>query len=391
MRRNHILGVSLLTLAIFVGGASAVLMDLRATTPSMAAPMPAIPVVASKVRVCDMPIVLNGIGTVQAYNMVAVHPQVVGTVQDIAFTEGQTVQPGSMIAQLDPRLFQSALDQAQANLARDKANLANAQANLGRYEPLQKQGFATPQQVGDQAASVQELQAAIASDNAAIATARTQLGYTSITSPISGVTGIRNVDIGNLVQPTDARPIVTITQVQPISVIFTLPQADLPTVQAALAREPLKAIAFSQDGTRELDEGTLLLVDNVVSQSSGTVQLKATFANARNMLWPGDFVNVRLIVEVRRDAVSVPLAALQQARQGQLVYVVAPNGTVRPQLVEVGETLDGYALIESGLRTGDIVVTAGQYRLSDEARVTVVPADDPHVQNQTPASQGLLQ
>jgi multidrug efflux system membrane fusion protein len=394
MKKPHMLGVSLMTIAICLGGAVALVLDAEMAAPSMAASssaVSAIPVVAEKVRVSDMPIVLTGIGTVAAYNSVAVHAQVTGTIQKIGFVEGQTVQPGSVIAQLDPRLYQAALQQAQANLARDQANLDNAQANLGRYVPLQKQGFATPQQVGDQTASVEELHAAIASDNAAIATARTQLDYTTITSPISGVTGILNVDIGNLVQPADTKPIVTLTQVQPISVVFTLPQADLPTVQAALAKHPLKAIAYSQDGTKQLDEGTLLLVDNVVSQSSGTVQLKATFPNAQKALWPGDFVNVRLVTDISRDAVSVPLSALQQGQDGSLVYVVMPDGTVQSQPVTIGETLDGRALVESGLRAGDTVVTAGQYRLSDGAKAVIVPADDPHVENQTPATQGMLQ
>ena len=204
----------------------------------------------------------------------------------------------------------AALDQAQANLERDQAHLTNAEANLARYVPLLNKGFSTQQQVDDQSAAVRELQAAIASDKAAIFNAQTQLSYTTITSPIDGVTGIRRVDVGNIIQPSATTPIVTITQVQPISVVFTLPQKDLPAVQSAMAKGELKTIAYSQDGTTKLDEGSLLLVNNTISQGSGTVQLKATFPNPNRALWPGEFVAVRLIVAMKHDAVSVPLSAL---------------------------------------------------------------------------------
>jgi multidrug efflux system membrane fusion protein len=336
-----------------------------------------------------MPLVKVGLGTVAAYNTVNMHSQVTGTIQKIGFVEGQTVQPGNLIAQLDPRPFQAALQQAQANLDRDEANLANAQINLNRYVPLLKQGFSTQQQVGDQAASVAQLRAAIASDQAAIDNARTQLSYTTITSPISGVTGIRRIDIGNIVQPTDATPIVTITQIQPISVIFTLPQKDLPEVQAAIRKGPLRAIAYPQDGTDALDEGALLLVNNQISQASGTVELKATFPNKNGKLWPGEFVQVRLITGVQAAAVSVPLSALQQGSIGQQVFVASGN-TVHLQPVKITETLDGRALVSDGLKAGDTVVTSGQYRLQDGTEIIAVPLGSSGVQNQTPATQGML-
>ena len=219
-----------------------------------AAPAP-VPVVAEKVRVSDMPTVLTGIGTVVAYNVVQVHAQVTGTIDKIGFTEGQTVHPGSLIAQLDPRPFQASLQQAQAALARDKANLAAAQADLGRYSTLLKQGFATQQQVTDQTATVSELQAAIAGDKATIFNAQTQLGYTTITSPIDGVTGIQEVDIGNIVQPSSTTPIVTITQIQPISVIFTLPQDDVPAVQQAMAKGKLRVNRLRPERPHEAGRG----------------------------------------------------------------------------------------------------------------------------------------
>ena len=222
--------------AIFAGGLIAWRTQGAKLPAPLEAAVPAVPIVAAKVQVSDVPIVMTGIGTVEPYNIVDIRTQVTGTIDKIGFVEGQTVHPGSLIAQLDPRPYQAALQEAQANLSRDQANLVNAQANLSRYVPLLKQGFSTPQQVADQVATVAELEAAVTSDKAAIFNAQTQLSYTTITSPIEGVTGIRKVDIGNIVQPGTTTPIVTITQVQPISVVFTLPQNDVPTVQAAMAK-----------------------------------------------------------------------------------------------------------------------------------------------------------
>jgi multidrug efflux system membrane fusion protein len=338
----------------------------------------------------NTPLVMSGIGSVQAYNVVNVKAQVTGTIEKIGFVEGQSVHPGSLIAQLDPRPYQAALQQAEANLARDRANLTNAQTDLGRYVPLAKQGYAAAQQVADQTSVVNQLQATVLSDKAAIFNAQTQLGYTTITSPIDGVTGIRSVDIGNILQPGSTTPIVTITQVQPISVVFTLPQKDVPAVQAAMAKGPLQTIAYGQDDRTKLGQGSLLMVDNTINQSSGTVQLKATFPNANRALWPGEFVNVQLTVAVRHDGISVPLSALQQGQAGDLVYVVQPDGVVRERPVAVAQTLNGRALIDQGLTAGDTVVIAGQYRLSDGVKVSEVSASDPQVQNSTEASAGML-
>jgi multidrug efflux system membrane fusion protein len=351
---------------------------------------PAIPVVAEKVQMADTPLVMSGIGSVQAYNVVNVRAQVTGTIEKIGFVEGQAVHPGSLIAQLDPRPYQAALQQAEANLARDQANLTNAQTDLGRYVPLAKQGYAAAQQVADQTSVVNQLQATVLGDKAAIFNARTQPGYTTITSPIDGVTGIQGVDIGNILQPGSTTPIVTITQVQPISVVFTLPQKDVPAVQAAMAKGPLQTIAYGQDDRTELGQGTLRMVDNTINQSSGTVQLKATFPNANKTLWPGEFVNVQLTVAVRHDGISVPLSALQLGQSGDLVYVVQPDGVVRERPVVVAQTLNGRALIDHGLTAGETVVTAGQYRLGDGVKVSEVSASNPQVQNSTEASAGML-
>jgi membrane fusion protein, multidrug efflux system len=385
--------------ALFLGGAGALtrvaLLALRLflePTSVSAEPVPEpIPVVTAKVGVSDVPIVKVGLGTVSAYNTVDVRAQVTGTIETIGFVEGQSVHPGSLIAQLDPRQFQAALQQAQAALEHDQANLENAEANLNRFVPLLQRGFSTQQQVGDQTATVAELRASIDSDKAAIFNAQTQLSYTTITSPIDGVTGIRHVDVGNIVQPGQTVPIVTISQLQPISVIFTLPQRDLPDVQEAMRRGPLQTIAYPQDGTEMLDKGQLLLVDNQIDPASGTVRLKATFPNKESRLWPGEFVSVRLVTSVRPNAITVPLSALQQGDAGERVFVVGSDGTVRLQPVTVRQMLDGRALIDDGLNAGDTVVAAGQYRLQNNAPVVSVPPDSPAVANQTAASQGMLQ
>jgi multidrug efflux system membrane fusion protein len=391
--------------AVCAGGMTALHVVRTSPAPSPSAAQPsalatAVPVVVEKVAVSDVPIVLDGIGSVAAYNTVNVHAQVAGTIERIGFVEGQTVQPGSLIAQLDKRPYQAALQQAEANLVRDEAHLTNAQTNLGRYVPLEKKGFVSEQQETDQASAVAQLVATVANDKAAVFNAQTQLDYTTITSPIEGVTGIRQVDVGNLLQPSSGTAIVTITQIQPISVVFTLPQKDVPQVQAAMtqaamtqvegAKGTLTAIAYAEDDRTRLGNGTLLLVDNTISQSSGTVQLKATFPNPDRALWPGAFVNVRLVVGVRKGGLTVPLSALQQGQAGMFVYLVQSDGTVRQSPVMVAQTRDGRALIDSGVTANDTVVTAGQYRLSDGVRIVAVPAGDPQVQDSSEASAGML-
>jgi membrane fusion protein, multidrug efflux system len=359
-----------------------------------AASPPPVPVVATKVQVSDVPIVMTGIGTVEPYNVVDVHTQVTGTIEKIGFVEGQVVKPGDLIAQIDPRPYEAILRQDEAILKVDEAHLANAEVNLGRYQTLLKENSIAPMQAADEDAKVSQLKASIAQDNATIFNARTQLGYTTIMSPITGVTGFRQVDVGNVVQPTGAggntTAIVTVTQIQPICVVFTLPQKDLQTVRKAMKDGRLTAVAYNQDDTTRLEEGSLLMVNNTVLQSSGTVQLKAVFPNKNEDLWPGQFVNVRLNVAVRHDGITVPLTALQQGQNGQFVFIVRPDGKVEERPVAVEETLEARALISSGLEPGDTVVSAGQYRLSDGAQVVEVPPTDARVQNTTEASAGML-
>jgi len=339
------------------------------TPAAMPAPPAAVPVVAGTVMSHDVPIYLRGVGTVIAYNTTVVRSQIQGQLVNIAFIEGQTVKTGDLLAEIDPRPYQAQLQQVTANRARDQAQLDNALANLGRYTDLERKGFASSQLSDTQKAQVEQLQAAIKADDALIAQAEVQLSYTRLTSPISGVTGVRQIDIGNIIHPTDPNGLVVVTQVEPISLLFTLPQADLPEIQAQMAKGALKVLAYSQDDRIELDEGTLLLINNQIAQTTGTIQLKATFANTRHRLWPGQLVNARLLLETRKDGLTVPAAAVQQGQTGAYVYAIAPDGTAHVRPVTVAQISEGQALIDTGLQANETVVVDGQYRLTEGTRV----------------------
>ncbi|WP_249123197.1 MULTISPECIES: efflux RND transporter periplasmic adaptor subunit [unclassified Bradyrhizobium] len=355
---------------------------------------PPVPVTAAKVQQHDVPIVLEGLGTVQALNNATLHTQVQGTLDTVDFVEGQPVKRGQLLAQIDPRVYQAQVDQAKAALGRDKALLANAQADLGRVEPLLARGFATPQQVDTQKAQVGQLENTVKLDEAALEGAHVQLGFTSITAPFDGVTGIRKIDPGNIVHPTDAEGLVVLTQMQPISVIFTLPSADIPRVQQGLAKGEANVEAYDAANKVKLDQGRLMLVDNQVDPSTGTVKLKATFPNAQNTLWPGAFVNIHLVIAVRHNALTVPLQAVQQGPNGPYVYVIKFSNTgetVTAKPVTIGQSRDGQAMIESGIAATDTVVLAGQYRLFEGARVEIARgAAASQVQNASTASSGML-
>jgi multidrug efflux system membrane fusion protein len=354
-------------------------------------PAPAVPVIATIVQQRDFPIALAGIGTVTALNTAAVRSQVTGLLVDVPFKEGQFVKKGDLLAQIDPRTFQAQLDEAEAALVRDQAHLENAQINLSRYVPLSKQGFAPEQQVATQRAMVAQQQATVQNDQAAIEYAKTELDYAKPVAPFDGVTGIRLLDVGNIIQPTNTTGLVVVTQVQPISVIFTLPMADISDVQDALAKGPLETIAFSQDGKTQLDTGQLLLVDNEADPTSGTVRLKAIFPNQQRRLWPGTFVNVRLVTSVQHNGLTVPLDAIQQGPQGQFVFVVGQDHKVAVRPVSVRETLTGEALIDKGLNAGEDVVVRGQYRLSQGTLVAPADPNNPSaVPNPSTASSGML-
>src|ERR1700742_4299577 len=272
---------------------------------------PPTPVVAGSVKGGPVPIYLRGVGTVIAFNNVVLRSQITGPLVKVSFDQGQAVHKGDVLAEIDPRPYQAQLDQAIANRDRDQAMLVNAQANLSRYVPLQSKGFATGQLVDTQKAQVAQMQAAVKGDEAVIESANVNLSYTKLTSPIDGVTGIRQIDQGNVIHPTDANGLVDVTQIQPISIIFTLPQTDFTDVQNALDQGPVTVEAWSQDDKTKLDAGKLVLINNQIIQTTGTIQLRADFPNARRLLWPGELVNVRLLLATRHNGITVPVPAVQ--------------------------------------------------------------------------------
>ncbi len=282
------------------------------------------------------------------------------------------MRQGDVLAEIDPRPFQAQLDQAEANRQRDQAQLDNAQANLGRYIPLQSKGFATGQLVDTQKAQVAQLIAAVKSDEAVIENAQVNLSYTRLTAPIDGVTGIRQIDQGNIIHPTDANGLVDLTQIQPISLIFTLPQATFPEIQQEMAKGPVKVFAYSQDDKTELDEGELLLIDNQIQQTTGTIRLRATFPNAKRMLWPGQLVNARLLLRTEPDGLTIAAGAVQQGNNGSYIYVIAPDQSVQVRQVQIAQISEGQALISSGLKPGEQVVVDGQYRLQPGTKVKIL-------------------
>jgi len=338
-------------------------------TAGKSGPSQAVPVTVGVVTKEDFPVYLIGLGTVQGFNTVTVRTRVDGQIDTIAFKEGQFVKEGDLIAQIDPRPFQAALDQVNAKKTQDEANLANAQRDLARSTKLGE--FATKQTVDTQTANVEQLKAQIASDQAAIFNAQTQLNYASIRAPISGVTGIRQVDVGNIVNASTQTGIVTIAQVEPISVIFTAPEAQLPDIAAALRQHETKVTALASDNRKVLSEGTLSLMNNQVDTTSGTIRLKATFDNKDHALWPGLSVSTRLLVNTLKEAVVIPDDAIQHGQDGLYVYVVADGNKAEARKIKVGPSTNGKTLIDNGVTVGEQVVTRGQYRVQPGSPLTV--------------------
>ncbi len=360
----------LLAVAAACVGAGVVLHQSDTPAPAATPPQTVrVPVVATKVASGNIPIYQRGVGTVIAYNNVIIRSQITGQIVKISFQQGQTVHQGDLLAEIDPRPYQAQLDQAIANRDRDQAQLVNAQANLDRYTQLGTKGFATPQLIETQKAQFAELQAAIKSDDALIDAARVNLSYTQLTAPIDGVTGIRQIDIGNIIHPTDPNGLVDVTQIQPISVIFTLPEEIFPEIQEQMAKGTLAVYAYSQDDKTKLDEGKLILINNQIIQTTGTIQLRADFPNAQRRLWPGELVNARLLLTTRANGLTIPAPAIQQGPNGSYVWVIGPDGTAQIRPVTIGQIGDGQALIDSGLQPNETVVTAGQYRLAPGALV----------------------
>jgi multidrug efflux system membrane fusion protein len=333
-------------------------------------PAPAgVPVQVTTTKRADVPVTLRNIGAVQAFQSVLIRARVDGTLDRVMFAEGQDVKAGDVIAQIDPRPYAAALAQAAAKKAADEASLANAQRDLVRYSSLANSSFASRQQVDTQNAMVAQLQANIKGDDAAIDAARLNLQFTSITSPIDGRTGLRLVDPGNLIHATDTTGIVTITQIHPISVIFTLPQDTLPQIQTAMSMGKLPVLAYTADDKTMLGTGELLTTDNTIDQSTGTIRLKAVFQNQESRLWPGQFINVRLTLGTLKNALTVPSVAVQRGPSGLFVYVIKPDSTAAVQPVDVTQDDGQIAVIGKGLDDDVQVVTGGQSRLQNGTRV----------------------
>jgi multidrug efflux system membrane fusion protein len=335
----------------------------------------AVAVDTAAVTSADVPIYLQGLGTVQAFYTVTVTARVDGQLQRIAFTEGQNVRKGDLLAQIDPRPNKAAFEQAVASKAKDQATLANAQRDLDRYKLLQPQDLASKQTVDTQHALVEQLTAQLRMDQAVIDNARTQLEYTRISSPINGRTGIRLVDPGNNVHAADTTGIVVVTQVQPISVIFTLPEDALSAVNAALSSGPVNVTTLSRDGSTELDRGTVALVDNQIEQSTGTIKLKATFSNARNTLWPGQYVTARVLVRTDRNALTLPSSAVQRGPDGPFTYVVKSDSTVEARPLKIAAESGALTVVSTGLALNEQVVISNQYRLQPGALVRISSAE----------------
>jgi multidrug efflux system membrane fusion protein len=339
----------------------------------------AVRVTIAPVQKSDFPVYLTGLGTVQGFNTVQVRTRVDGQIDKIAFTEGQLVKQGDLLVEIDPRPYQAALDQAKAKKAQDEANLANANLDLQRYTKLGE--FATKQQTDTQRSTVQQLTAQIAADDAAIANAQTQLDYTAVKSPIPGVAGLRQVDIGNIVNASTQTGMVTIAQIEPIAVIFTAPEEQLPYINEAQARQPLKVIAITTDGKKPLAEGSLAVVNNQVDTTSGTIRLKAVFDNKNHALWPGQSVSTRLLVKTLKDATVVPDDAIQHGTDGLYAYAVNQDNKAELHKVKVSQSIDGRSVIDEGLSPGQQVITAGQYKVSPGTLVTTAVASSDDAQS----------
>jgi multidrug efflux system membrane fusion protein len=374
MGRKRIIQTVLLAVVLAAGTGFALMA--KSASKSSAAPIapPPVPIVAGTVAQHDVPIYLTGVGTVVAYNTVVVRSQIQGQLVSINFTEGQTVHAGDLLAQIDPRPYQAQIEQLTANRDRDQAQLTNALANLDRYNSLAKTGDATPQLLDTQKAQVSQLQNAVKSDQALIDAANVQLSYTRLTSPIDGIVGIRQIDIGNVIHPTDPNGLVVATQVEPISVIFTLPETDLPEIQQQQlqTKTPLTVLAYSQDGKIQLDQGKLTLVNNEILQTTGSIQLKAEFPNKTHRLWPGELISMRLLLDTRHDGLTVPASVVLQGPQGSYAYVINGDSTVAIRPVKVAQIWEGQALVDSGLTANEQVVVDGQYKLQPGTQVTIL-------------------
>ncbi len=370
-------------LLLFLAAAAYAAWYFRPPPPETAAPggrgaakggkpgdMPPVPIVEGKVEKKDLPLYLDGLGNVQGYNTVTVRARVDGQLDKVAFNEGQDVKKGDLLVQIDPSPLKAALEQAQAKKAQDEAQLANAKLDLDRNNKLLAEKVVPQQKVDTQKALVDQLAGAVKADDAAIQSAQVQLAYTTITSPIDGRAGLRLVDQGNMVHSSDPNGLVVITQLRPIYVVFTLPEKNLPAIQQELAKgSKLKVIAMGRDNNVKLGEGELAVVDNQIDTTTGTIKLKAVFPNDNMQLWPGQFINARLLITIRKDGIVVPASVVQRGPENTYVFVIKEDQTVEMRTVNVDQFEDGQALIKDGLQAGERVVVDGQYRLQPGSHV----------------------
>ena len=364
-------GVAVLTACVL--GAAAVAARHWVPLPRSAAAPPRLPAAVAVDTAAatrgDVPVYVFGLGTVQPFRTVTVTSRVDGALQAVNFVEGQMVKPGDPLAQIDPRPYQAAYDQAVATRDKDVSRLGNAQQDLDRDVALAPQSFASRQTVDTQRALVVQLAAQVKGDQAAIDSARTQLSYTTITAPIAGRTGIRLVDAGNNLQAASATGIVVVSEIQPVAVMFTLPEAHLAEIRQEMAAGPLPVAALSRDGRTELDRGEVLVIDNQIDRTTGTIRLKASFPNREAALWPGGFVTVKLLRRIRHDALTIPSAAVQRGAGGMFAYVVKPDSTVELRPLETAEETGGATIVTAGLEPGERVTTSNAYRLRPGIRV----------------------
>lgn len=368
-RKSRLLYALLAGLAVVVLAAGVTVW--RHGRPAPAARAASVPVTVAAATQRDVPIYYDALGTVSALNTVSIRAQVTGQIVSIDFRQGQEVHQGDVLAQIDPAPFKANLDQAVAKKREDEAQLVAAEKDLERFTTLVKKDFETQQNVDQQQAKVDQLKATIVADQGAIDAAQTQLNFATITAPIGGVVGFRQVDLGNIIHTTDANPLTVLTQIKPCTVIFTLPQSDLGPVREAMLRGAVSVLAFDQDDKQQLAEGHLLLINNQIDQATSTIQLKAEFPNEDERLWPGEFVRVRILITTQKDAVIIPPVAVQRGPDGLYVWVVKPDNTVEQRPIEGQTVNDDTAIASKGLAVGERVVVEGQLRLDEGTRVDV--------------------
>jgi membrane fusion protein, multidrug efflux system len=393
--RAWLTGRSPRQIAFLIAGTAVALLAVvvifwrHTSTQAALAPPPGVPVTVTEAVQKDVPIYYDALGTVSALNTVAIRAQVNGQIVSIDFRQGQEVKQGDVLAKIDPAPFQAAYDQAVAKKSEDDAQLIDNEKDLARFKTLVLRDAETQQDVDSQQAKVDTTKSTLDADQAAIEAARTQLNYATITAPIDGVVGFRQVDIGNIIHTNDINPLTVLTQIKPCTVIFTLPQSDLGPVREAMLQGPVSVLAFDQDDKEQLAEGKLLLINNQIDQSTSTIQLKAEFPNQDERLWPGEFVHIRILITTRKDAVTIPAVSLQRGPDGFYVWVIKPDNTAEQRPIEALPVSEDLAIATQGLNVGEKVVVDGQSRLDDGTHVAIrpqKPASDLQTSQQTDKS-----